>query len=181
MPEWSTGWLPVLTLLLGYAVGLLTEWLRHKGTLKREREAREAAQRVAAHEQRAAFQRQTLLDLQEAVMQLVRAASEMHHHDVMTSRKTGKWATQLFDEDLDRRAHHAQMRTTMLSVRVRDKEVRELTRAFQADAASLPVVPTKEESDHAYARMTNKFDQLNEHIGQLLRALDDKLDSSYNS
>jgi hypothetical protein len=44
-------------------------------------------------EQRIGFQRQTLLDLQEASMQLARSVAAIHHQDVMAYRSTGKWAS----------------------------------------------------------------------------------------
>ena len=91
MAEATVGWFPVLTLLLGYAVKAASDWLQHRRTSERERQAREAARQDQLFERRTTFQRQTLLDLQEAVMRLARSSGAMHHQDVMAFRKTGKW------------------------------------------------------------------------------------------
>jgi hypothetical protein len=79
MPEITTSsWFPVLTLLLGYATKSLTDWLEHRRNTRREREAREAVRRDQRFERRTSFQRQTLLDLQEASMQLARSVGAIH-------------------------------------------------------------------------------------------------------
>src|SRR6266581_6335804 len=122
----TVGWFPVLTLLLGYAVKAASDWLQHRRTSERERQAREAARLDQLFERRTTFQRQTLLDLQDAVMLLGRTSGAIHHQDVMAFRKTGKWQKQLLDEGLDESARLAGARTSMLAVRVRDQSVREL-------------------------------------------------------
>ena|ERR1700730_2414078 len=74
MPDITTSiWFPVLTLLLGYATKSLSEWLEYRRTTRREREAREAVRRDQLFERRTTFQRQTLLDLQETSVQLLRS------------------------------------------------------------------------------------------------------------
>src|SRR3982074_2021863 len=100
MPEATTGWFPVVTLLLGYATKTIADWLQHRRATERERQAREAARLDQLSERRTTFQRQTPLDLQESMMQLVRTVGAMHHQDVTAFRKSGLWQRQWFDEAL---------------------------------------------------------------------------------
>ena len=60
--------------------------------------ARGAARWDQILERRNAFQRQTLLDLQEALMKLGRTCGQMHHQDVMTYRQTGEWQCSVVSE-----------------------------------------------------------------------------------
>jgi hypothetical protein len=174
MPDTPAGWFPVLTLLLGYATKSASEWVQHRRTTQRDREAREAAQQDQLSERRASFQRQTLLDLQEAMMQLVRMAGAVHHQDVMAYRKTGKWQKQLFGEELSESARLAAARSSMLSVRVRDDSIRALVGKVKSDANDAGMCATEEESQVALRSMAAAFENLNQRIGEVLRKLDDE-------
>src|ERR1700745_2000812 len=122
MPNITTSsWFPVLTLLIGFATKSLMDWLQHRHTAKREREAREAVRRDQLFERRTSFQRETLLALQEASMQLARSVGAIHHQDEMAYRSSGKWSKQLLSDELDEGNRLAQARTGMVGARGRDR------------------------------------------------------------
>jgi hypothetical protein len=87
----TTNWFPVLTLLLGFGVKSLSDWVDHRRMVERDHAARGAARKEKNLERRIDFQHQTLLDLQEACMQLACSTSAMHHQDIMAFRNTGVW------------------------------------------------------------------------------------------
>ena len=127
MPDITTSsWFPVVTLLLGYAAKSLDEWLGYRRNARREREAREAVRRDQVFERRTSFQRQTLLDLQEAAMQLARSVGAINHEDKLAYNSTGEWSKQQLPDDLSEGNRLAQARTGMLGARVRDDSIREL-------------------------------------------------------
>ena len=173
MADTAAGWFPVFTLVLGYATKAVSDWVQHRRATEREREARLVARQEQLAERRAAFQRQTLLDLQEAMMQFVRTAGAMHHQDVMACRKTGKWQKQLFGEELAENSRIANARTSMLKVRVRDDSVRELLQAMKDHASAAGICGSQEEGDRAMDAMGAAFERLNQRIGEVLRQLDD--------
>lgn len=119
-------WFPIVTLILGYLLKSVSESVQHRRTLGREREGREAERRDKAFERRVTFQRATLLELQEAIMDLMRTTAAMHHRDIMALKQTGQWQKQLYGEELSEANRLAMARTSMLTVRVRDAKVREL-------------------------------------------------------
>jgi hypothetical protein len=174
MPDITTSnWFPILTLLLGYATKSLSDWLEYRRNTRREREAREAVRRDKLFEQRTDFQRQTLLDLQEACMQLARSVGAIHHQDEMAFRSTKKWCKQLLSDDLDEGNRLAQARTGMLGARVRDETIRELIDKFKTYSAEAIDSPTPNDSERAVISMTVVFAELNQRIGEVLRKLDD--------
>jgi len=71
----------LLSAVVGYIGAMVTEYLRDSRARAREREARDASRRERLQVRRSDFQRETLLNLQEAVMHLARACGRMHHHD----------------------------------------------------------------------------------------------------
>jgi hypothetical protein len=171
MPEIS--WFPVLTLLLGFATKTLTDWLEHRRNTSREREAREAVRRDQLFERRTTFQRQTLLDLQEAAMQATRFTSMIHQHDKRAYRSTGERNKERLPDDVDEGSRLAHARTGMLGARVRDDSIRELIEKLQTHYQEVVLSKTREDSDSAMNETLLVFYQLNQRTGEVFRKLDD--------
>ena len=176
---------PLLTALLGYLTSAFTEYFRDRRARERdrsaaaamgvrEREARQAARRMQLFERRSNFQRETLLNLQDAVTQLARAAGRMHHMDEMEYRKTGQWGGHLLPEDLDVISHEAMVKTLMFMVRVSDDRIREMMSTFRHHAAHVGICRTQRESQQAFDGMSAALGPLHERIGMILRKLDDE-------
>ncbi len=173
MADALTGWFPVVTLILGYCLKVVFDWVQHKRTVEREREAREAERRRQLAGRRTEFQRQTLLDLQETLMELARATGAVYHQDTMVYLSTGQWRKQLLGEPLNEKHNLAVRRTTMLSVRVLDDSVRTLVEKCKTQAIQIVISTSKEQSDAAFAEMVSSFEQGNQRKGELLRKIDD--------
>jgi hypothetical protein len=169
-----SGWVQgLLTFLGGYAARALSEWLQYRRATKKDREAREELRRDKLYERRIAFQRQTLLDLQEATLQLARTVGAAHFQDEEAFRTTGKWGDHLFPDDLDENNRLAHARTYMLGVRVRDDAARELMMKFKMYGDDVLKAKTRADSENAFGAMTAALDDLNQRVGEVLRSLDD--------
>jgi hypothetical protein len=164
---------PVLYLLLGYGTKALQDWLQHKRTLERERETRRALRQDAIAERRTQFQRQTLLDLQPALMDLARQAGKMHLHDLTDYRTTGTFHSQAYPDDVNAGFGSAAALTSMLAVRVNDAEVRVLTAAFKSAASDIGGAKNPDDSMACFVKMSRSFESLQERIGVVLRELDE--------
>ena len=170
----AAGWLPILTFLLGFAAKFVSDWAQHRYERERDRESRKEARRDQLAQQRRTFQRETLLALQDAVMDLARATTAVVHQDEMEFRKTGKWQKQLLDEKLNQDQLLASQRVSTLSVRVRDPLVREMAERIRNYAAQATVGPTREDSLSGRMKMSDEFGKLQPRIGEILRTLDDE-------
>lgn len=80
-------WFPVVTLMGGAMIGVITQTITDWRTAERERLARLEQRQDAARDRRIEFQRATLLELRERVGELIRAAGEANHSDEMSLRK----------------------------------------------------------------------------------------------
>jgi len=176
----SSNWLPVISAavtLISTSVGFISSQLMERSkdrhAYEREKEARESARRDNLFERRTEFQRQTLLDLQDAVMKLIRATGEMYHIDLMASRATGKWVKQLFPDELDNRAFSAGVQITVLGVRVRDKSIRDLLAQLKVHTDGVVFAKNQAEAEGSLGKMSDSFAALNARIGEVLRSLDD--------
>jgi hypothetical protein len=177
MADATVGWFPVVTpvvtLLLGYAPKSISELVGHQRALEREREAREVARRDKLNEHRTDFQRQTLLDLQEALLNLTRTAGATHHEDIMAHRRTGEWQKQRIGEELNENVCLAMVRTAILGVRVHDDLVREMVQQCRDYASTVSISPSPNDSEVAMAAMGSTLEELNQRVGELLRKIDD--------
>jgi hypothetical protein len=173
----SINWfLPIATLLLGYVTKSISDWLDFRRARKREREAREETRRDIRFERREKFQRATLLELQEELVNLVRTASQMHVQDIKAHRETGTWKRQLFESELSEAARLAHARVAVLTVRVRDEAVRNLVADINQGTIGLTLAPTREVAMAASVAMTTTFDKVQKRIGELPRELDDRIE-----
>jgi hypothetical protein len=171
----SVNWfLPIATLLLGYIAKSVTDWIDFRRTSERERNGREESRRDRLLERRADFQRQTLLDLQEAMMRLMRSSAEINHQDVVAFRKTGKWGRQLVGDELSENHRLANASVTTLSVRVRDQSVRDLVRDLQSGSTAMVLCDSEQESTRHLRTSSDAFNNLNGRIGELLRSIDEE-------
>lgn len=152
---------------------VLSDWLLYRRTREREREAREALRRDQLEEHRTTFQRQNLLDLQEAVNDLARATGATNVEDNKAYRQTGEWQKEPVGEVLSENSRLAIRRTSILNSRVRDDLVRELVQRFKDSCVNSTFSISIEAADSALNTMASVFEDLNDRIGLLLRQMDD--------
>jgi hypothetical protein len=165
-------WFPVATLLLGYVLRWLSDFLSHRHTRAWERQARQEAREDRLREQRTTFQRETLLNLQEAVMDMTRATAEAHVADMNAYRKTGEWRTAVVPA-LEEGIRLASARTTKLLVRVSDEAARGQVVKFKAAVERAVFSDDRESCQAALRDVFSLFDEVNDELGELLRKIDD--------
>ena len=171
------GWLPVATLILGYLAKSFEDWVQYKRTVARERETRLEARRDQRAVSRIAFQRDTLLQLQDAMQKLSRATGRARHLDYVSYRTTNVWRMELLPADLDEEILASQTQTSLLSSRVRDDRVRELVDALKSRSADVLTSSDEASASHSMLQMMDINNELHGRIGELIRSIDDDDDS----
>jgi hypothetical protein len=165
-------WFPVATLLLGYTVRALSDFFGHRNIRAREREALQEAREDRLREQHTTFQRETLLNLQEAVMDMTRATAEAHVADMNAYRKTGEWRTTVIPA-LEEGIRLASSHTTKLMVRVGDDAARGLAVKLKAAVKRAVFSEDKESCQSGLSDVFATFDELNDQLGELLRKIEE--------
>jgi hypothetical protein len=179
--SWFSG---AFLVLLGFGTKFVSDWFQAKRTLQRERETRDALRCDQLAERRATFQRQTLLELQEAVQDLVRATGAAHVQDERMFRETGRWQRQPLGEEINQQIFLANRSVLLLTVRVRDQALRDVVSRFRSlsnQTESLNNLRSnasdselRSASFAALQNATTLIAQIHERIGELLRTLDDE-------
>lgn len=167
-------WFPVVTLVLGAAGGYLADAMRDSRAAARDREAAERAREQA----RDAFQRETLIELQDWVATLGRATAGLHREMALNLRHSGGFARSEASE-WEGPMRDAGSNVLRFCVRVLDDETRALAEEFSHQAMLATMGPIDSEDDNmaalrasaAWERLPDVGPRLNDRIGELLRSL----------
>ena len=166
--------LPALTAILGFLVSGLLEWWRDGRAKEREERARLALKESQIEERRAKFQRDTLLELQIALSELVRASAKAHLHEMAAFKETGEWHKNLLPATLDEEFLEAMGRTAVLGERVNDDATRAAVEDIRKRTAELSLNANKSSAEQEFRWIVIKTDEAHKKIGETLRALDQR-------
>lgn len=156
-------WFPVLTLVLGFLLKLLSDRFQH----------RENRRDVLAT-QRRNFQRETLIGLQEAVVESMSAAARAFNEDEIEYEKCGRWRRSPLSKELNEPFFAAMRRTALLLERVHNAGLRRLVTMFHNHGAEQIQCVSRETCKDIITKMGVEFALIQERIGELLRTLDDE-------
>jgi hypothetical protein len=165
-------WLPLATLVIGFGGASINEWLRDRRQEKREASAREAERALRREERRDEFQRQALLELQEAGVDLGRSVAKAHRHDLREQRESGKeWAALRLGRELDEENRLASLRARMLEERILDDELRDLVQQYIELSNEVLVAPSEAVAVAEFGALLSSNASMQARLGILLRQL----------
>lgn len=168
----SSDLLPAAALAIGIAGTIVTQ----RFTTSRDREARKAEREVA----RDAFQRETLLELRDAMLRLVRNTTQLRIHHQAVYASNGTYARELDPPELSEENREAMAVTARFRQRVLDDELRQRAQDVRALCTQITMPPqaTGETDEQAAVRaeaetirLAHEYDDLENHLGRALRAL----------
>jgi hypothetical protein len=129
--------------VLSIAAGAVTEIIRGNGEASLDREKRRDDRRLAE----TTFQRQTLLDVQEALLEWARL-NQMHAQaDRAAFKQTGVWGKNLVGPELSEREMNANRRLALLKSRIRDDGLRARIGDCQNLEFQILMAPDRETAD----------------------------------
>jgi hypothetical protein len=173
-PATSVPWIvPTITALLGYLFAVVGEWARDARTHKREREARKEARDDARTERRTGFQRQALVDLQDAISALAQTVLESHARRAAKAAGGARWEDAAPPGEVSLKALESRYDLVKLRARVRDEDVRDRADALLTATFEVLTASNEAEGVAAIRKVTASMDEANERIGAVLRSLDD--------
>jgi hypothetical protein len=151
-------WLPLATLVLGWAGAQVTEALRDRRTTTRERLAR-----------RAELQRTTLLELQDALRELDRHVSTALAGRFYGARNPTSEKAREMAAEAERHMYEAENGVVLLVSRLLDAKARDLVHLFLASTHdALASVETKARQT-IISDLSHTYTHAIERLGELLR------------
>ncbi len=183
----SSDLIPAAAVVVGGLLTIAGGVVREQYTSRRDREAR-TADRELAREGRAAerdvarvaFQRETLLELQDAILRLMRNTALLHINHRTVYRENHTYAREKDPPELSDENREANAAVNRLRQRVLDDSVRQDVRVVQELCTQIimPIQLTGESDDEAArradeqnTRLAHEYDDLANHLGEVLRAL----------
>lgn len=161
---------PLITFALGLGAGVFADYKAHKWLLGREREAREAERETLRKQQRVDFQRQLLIDVQEAMHELAREMTEVHLHDLRATVQEGlPWGSSPYPPEQNAREGELRRMLMKLKVRVLDDDLRNLVGDASSVMYQVVFANNQAAAELAFSQVTPTVNATNERIGVLLR------------
>jgi len=120
--------------LLGSATTVVLTVYRERLVSAREREARQHQREQDRLDQRSLFQRESLLALQEAVSDLIKAVYNEQDRMIAEMRHTSRWPSRQWDTPTAIGWENANLRLQLFRARVFQQTLHDLTREIQSKA-----------------------------------------------
>lgn len=118
-----------------------------------------------------AFQRETLIELQDALHDELRAVALVYMTDEAAYQESGTWGKKMLGEELNNRVHLAGRRTLLLSERVADDDLRGHIKSLRGRLTEVQMARDVAVAECAHAAAMDMGISVMEHIGQVLRSL----------
>jgi hypothetical protein len=143
--------------------------LRERLVDRREREAQRELRKQALKDQHDGFQRETILNLQDAIGQLWSLSADAYNQAAQQQAKTGEWPRTVLTGMPDLNKVSQQVKA--LGARVFDEELRELTaKVMRSVWAGIEVSDWSQQPEHM-ATAIEPLNQLHERAHLLLKSL----------
>ena len=155
----------LLGTVIGAAASIATAWLAARSSHDLER----AKSREERSEQARAFQRQTLLELQEAVHDVLRLVIRCYHEDHLAHRAGQDWSKIVLSEEVSVGVRLALRRVFILVERVADDDLRVSVKHLTGTAERVLMAHSEKEARSHLDKITQDYEPLNEEIGTVLR------------
>src|SRR6056297_174008 len=158
----SEVWFPVVTLVVGIVLKGGFDALADHRALRTQKHLRDQEHRYASTTRRIAFQRETLLNLQECVQEASRAASEVFLADLNNAELGYDWSRAKIPEKINQKFFDAQRRLSLLQSRIRDEEVRAICAQMKSKMLNISVSKNQVDAIQLLDHISARSDELNE-------------------
>jgi hypothetical protein len=163
-------WAFLGVVLGGVLTGAVSLWQAQLVT-KREREAREALREQERKDRRDAFQRETLLALQDAVEDVRRAISRDADRKLAALKEDGRWPRRMPGEAVPEDLSDAHARVGKFYARIFDDELKTSVAKFRWTTDRAIIAQSEGESKEGLWGMTFLDGEINSRIGIVLPQL----------
>lgn len=153
--------------IIGASASLATTYLTNRNSLQMQSQAKDHERREAAR----AFQRHTLLELQDAFHNAIRLTTRAYLADSEAHSRGVEWGRQLLPEGLAEEIRLCNRQVNLLLERVSDDFVRDSIKATMKELTIIPLLESRTESKAALDRIVSDSTSLFESLGKTLRSL----------
>lgn len=151
--------------LVGAFASISTSWLATRTSSRLQQEKLNDERRERAR----TFQRQTLLDLQEAIHDALRLVNRGYIEDYQANRSTKAWGKNMLSEEVNEGIRLAQRRVAMLVERVADDELRMQIKTLSGRTGQVILSKSEQEARLYLEQSALEAERVFERLGVALR------------
>jgi hypothetical protein len=158
-----------LYVVLGAAIGggasLLATWQQQRHSAARE----EAASARERESRRRDFQRDTLLELQQVIVDFMRVYGRMEVVRRVAFNETGVWGNGPLPEDVNEGSRERLVRVYLLVERLDNADLRESVVEYARDLVQMSLCRDEREAQSIMTLAADRYPQIQHAVGQALR------------
>jgi hypothetical protein len=151
--------------IIGALTSIGTTWLSNLTTYKLQ-SSKENADRV---ERAHAFQRETLLTLQEAIHEWMRLITQVYFEDLKAFANGNEWGKSKLSEDVNENTMLAQRKVVILLERLTDDRLRESIKSLVRSFSVIIFAKSREDAESEFKFLTSRFIEIQSQLGTELR------------
>lgn len=156
----------LLGTLVGAATSIGTTWLANAHSAKLEAQKARDQQGETAR----AFQRQTLIDLQDAIQDLMRQVTSAHHFYFRSVRAGLAWGHEPIPDNLSEAIRETFRKVAILKQRVANQPLREQVSKFTVDVAEVLRADDAEGAERLWRYAMTEHESMSNSVGAVLRS-----------
>lgn len=169
--DWST-LVPVVALIVGAALTMLTEGLRDGRQLARERSARDAARQIEKLDRRDEFELSTLRETHSGITQLMRAVLEIHLEGSSSHHRGGPYLPEADSgRDQYERLRQKQSEFSSLKGLILEDSIRDECDKFQSFVTQLSIATSYDAGDKLLTELGPVAAKVQDSISTRVRTL----------
>lgn len=161
----------LIGVLLGSVTTVLLTVYQEQRASSREREARQQQRDEDRRDQLNSFQRESILALQDAVFDLVKALFNEQDRMLEEMRQTGQWPARQWETPTATGWSDAELRLQVSRARVFDEELRELARRIHRTAYSSVWASSLDKAKDVTSPVDEQLERFNSLIAKALPKL----------
>ena len=154
--------------LLGSATTAVLTIYRERLVSTREREARAHQQDQDRKDQRNIFQRQSILALQDAVTDLIKAVYNEQDRMLEEMRETNRWPVRQWETPTAAGWEDANLLLQVSRARVFDEAIRDLSRDIRDKARECIYTSSRDETKEVNIQLRELYDRFNQMVASVL-------------
>ena len=151
--------------IVGASASVITTFIGAWNTVRLQQKANDL-QRV---ERTRAFQRDTLIQLQDSLQDAMRNMGRMHYEDVLAFRKSGSWHKSKISEEVNQNFLSTNRDLSILTERIADDDLRNDVKIMRNKILEALSAGSEVESVLTLEQAAVFFNDVMEHIGKVLR------------
>jgi hypothetical protein len=157
----------LLGTIVGASASIATAWISAQYALNLQRDSHSLERIELAR----TFQRNNLLDLQDAMHDAMRMITRAHLEDTEAYRRNGEWGKALLSDEVNDGVRTAMRRVSILIERVADDSIRSDLKNLASMSGPVLFAKSQRQAEASYEAIGNAAQDVLQRLGAVLRSL----------